>query len=109
MDQASIAKRDLTTAAWGALLVWWGVTELIPVLPNGTGLLGIGLILLGLNVARWRYGHPTSGFTITLGILALVWGGLDLAATLLALPFEIPVFAILLLVLGAVLLVRGLR
>jgi hypothetical protein len=71
--------------------------------------LDVGLILLGLNVARWRYGHPTSGFTITLGILALVWGGLDLAATLLALPLEIPMFAILLLMLGAVLLVCGLR
>ena len=109
MDQTRVAKRDLTTAAWGALLVWWGVTELLPFLPHGTGLLGVGLILLGLNVARWRYGHPTSGFTLTLGILALVWGGLELAATFVALPFEIPVFSILLLVLGAVLLVRGLR
>jgi len=66
------------------------------------------VILLGLNVARRQSGVPASGFTITLGILALVLGGLELAGAILHLPFELPVFAILLIVLGASMLVREL-
>jgi hydrogenase/urease accessory protein HupE len=94
--------------AWGALFIWWGITELVPGLPHGTGAIGIGLILLGLNVARSLNGVPTSGFTMTLGILALVLGGLELAISVLRLPIELPVFAILLIVLGVILLAREL-
>ncbi len=43
---------DLDTIAWGALFILWGITELFPALPDGTGALGIGAILLGLNLAR---------------------------------------------------------
>ena len=98
--------RDFDAIAWGVFFILWGVTELFPALPNGTGALGIGLILLGLNAARHLAGLPTSSFTIAVGILALVWGGLDLAGVLLSLPFEIPVFAILLVVLGVIVLAR---
>jgi len=94
--------------AWGALFIWWGITELFPFLPHGTGAIGIGLILLGLNVARSLNGVPTSGFTTTLGILALVLGGLELANSVLHLPFEVPVFAILLIALGVIMLAREL-
>lgn len=98
----------LEVVAWGALFVWWGIVELIPVLPDGTGAIGVGLILIGVNVVRWLKGLPASAFSTTVGILALVWGGLDLAGAALALPFELPVFAILLITLGLVLLGRGL-
>ena len=108
MDNARKLNRNLETMAWGALLVWWGITELFPSLPHGTGAIGIGLILLGLNVARSSNGVPTSGFTTTLGILALVLGGLELASAVLRLPFELPVFAILLIVLGVTMLAREL-
>ncbi len=108
MDNVRTMNRNLEAMAWGALFIWWGITELIPGLPHGTGAIGIGVILLGLNVTRALNGVPTSGLTTTLGILALVWGGLELAGSLLALPFEIPVFAILLIVLGAIMLAREL-
>jgi hypothetical protein len=97
---------SLETIAWGALFVWWGITALVNFLPDGTGLIGIGVILLGLNAARWLNGIPTNSFSITLGTLALVWGGLELAGVVLQLPFELPVFAILLIVLGVILLAR---
>ncbi len=106
MNDKLLQKRDFDAIAWGAFFILWGITELFPTLPNGTGALGIGLILLGLNAARHFSGIPTSLFTITLGILAVVWGGLDLAGVLLRLPFEIPVFAILLVVLGVIVLAR---
>jgi hypothetical protein len=94
--------------AWGAFFIWWGITELVQ-FPDGTGAVGIGLILLGLNGVRSLNGLPTNGFTLTLGILALVWGGLELAGSLLQLPFKLPVFAIVLIVLGVILLVRELQ
>ena len=70
----------------------------------GTGAIGIGLILLGLNAARSLNGIAVSGFSTTLGILVLLWGGLELAGAILPLPFELPVFAILLITLGVLLL-----
>jgi hypothetical protein len=108
MENVRTLNRNLEAMAWGALFIWWGITELFPFLPHGVGAIGIGLILLGLNAARSLNGVRTSGFSITLGILALVWGGLELAGSLLALPFDIPVFAILLIVLGAIMLAREL-
>jgi hypothetical protein len=106
MKQTPSLRRDFETIAWGAILIWWGITELIPSLPTGTGVLGIGLILLGLNAARHYSGIPMNRFSITLGVLALVWGGLELAGFFLPLPFEIPIFAILLLTLGVIVLAR---
>jgi hypothetical protein len=94
------------TAAWGAVFIWWGITELFPSLPHGAGAIGLGLIWLGLNAARSLNGIPASGFTTTLGVLALLLGGLELAASVLSLPFQVPVFAICLIVLGLIFLVR---
>ena len=79
MNKTQSQKRDFETIAWGAIFVWWGITELFPALPTGSGALGIGLILLGINAARHFSGVPTSRFSITVGILAVVWGGLELA------------------------------
>jgi hypothetical protein len=100
---------DLEAIAWGALFILWGITQMFTSLPDGTGTVGIGLILVGLNVARSWAGRPTSGFTITFGILALLLGGLELARPLLHLSFELPIFAILLLTLGVILVVRELK
>jgi hypothetical protein len=108
MNNAQTLNRNFEAIAWGALFVWWGITELVPSLPDGTGALGIGLILIGVNIARWFNGIPISGFSTTVGILALVWGGLELFGALLSLPFEIPIFAILLIVLGAIILAPAL-
>ena len=108
MENTRTLNRNLETMAWGALFIWWGITELFQFLPHSTGAIGIGLIFLGLNLARSLNGIPTSGFSTTLGILALVLGGLELASSVLRLPFELPVFAILLIVLGVILLAREL-
>ncbi len=106
MDNVQSTNRNFEMAAWGALFIWWGITVLFTSLPHGVGAIGIGLILLGLNAARRLNGIPASGFTITLGILALALGGLELANMVLHLPFELPVFAILLITLGVILFAR---
>jgi hypothetical protein len=104
MNNTQTLNRNFEAIAWGALFIWWGITELFTSLPDGTGAIGIGLILIGVNVARSLNGLPASRFSTTLGILALVWGGLELVGVLLSLPFELPIFAILLMVLGVILL-----
>jgi hypothetical protein len=108
MDHRQTTDRRLQAIAWGAFLVWWGLTELFPSLPEGTGATGIGIILLGLNAARSWNGISASGFTTTLGILALVLGTLELSHLVLRLPFDLPVFGILLIVLGMIFLAREL-
>ena len=108
MNNTQSIHRNYEAISWGALLIWWGVTELFTSLPDGTGAIGIGLILIGVNVARSLTGSPVSRFSTTLGILALVWGGLELAGAFLSLPFELPIFAVLLIVLGVIVLVPDL-
>jgi hypothetical protein len=108
MDNVQKLNHKFEALAWGAIFVWWGIAELIQSLPDGMWAVGIGLILLGLNLARSLNGIPVSGFTTTLGILALVAGGLELARPVLRLPFDLPVFAILLIALGMIVLGRGL-
>lgn len=108
MDNLQTLNRRLEAVAWGAFFVWWGVTELFASLPEGIGAIGIGVILLGLNAARSVNGIPASGFTTTLGVLAFVLGGLELSRQVLRLPFELPVFGILLIVLGVIFLAREL-
>lgn len=97
--------RSLDTVAWGAIFIWWGISAL-NVLPNGLDAIGFGLILLGLNAVRSLNRIPTSNFSIILGILALIWGGLDVANLLLPVPFQLPVFPIVLIALGVILLAQ---
>jgi len=42
--------------------------------PEGAWLLGVGVIILGLNGVCYLYGIKMSGFTIFLGIVALCIG-----------------------------------
>jgi hypothetical protein len=100
---------NLETIAWGALFILWGSMAMFKFLPDGTGALGIGLILIGLNIARAMTKQPINGFTTTIGILSLLAGGLKIASSYLYFSFEIPVVAILLLALGMILLGGALK
>jgi hypothetical protein len=106
MDKTRAVDDTRQAVAWGALFIWWGITEMVEGLPQGAGAIGIGVILLGLNASRRLQGAPISMFSTTLGILALVMGGLQLADSAMRLPFELPVFAIVLIVLGVIVIVR---
>ena len=96
--------RRYSIIAWGLILIWLGIRNVFVSLPDGTGLLGVGLILLGINAARSFQGVPPKAFTTLLGALALLWGGLELANSTLSLPFELPALPILLIIAGAFLL-----
>lgn len=110
MNNSRTSNRDYTTIAWGLLLIWWGLRGwLFASLPNGVGLFGTGVILLGLNAVRLLTGIPARGSTTTLGVLALVFGGFLMASDMLKLSFQLPIFEILLIALGAFLLVRSFK
>jgi len=109
MDKTHSLDHKFETIAWGVLLIWWGLRWWpLEFLPNGAGLLGTGLILLGVNAARTLKDIPMRNSTTILGFLALAFGGLLLAREILHVPFEIPVFEILLIALGVILLAREL-
>lgn len=107
MDDARVINRRYETIAWGAFFIWLGITNLIKGFPEGASAIGIGIILLGLNAARSLSHIPTSGFTIALGIIALVWGAAGLLRTLLNLQIDLPFFPLLLIAIGLIWLVRG--
>ncbi len=109
MENTSKSTIDFGTLAWGALFILWGITEMFTSLPKGIGALGIGLILVGINLARAWTGQRVSGFSTTIGILALLLGGLELAQPYLHLSFELPIFAILLLTFGLITLIGAIR
>ena len=109
MDTLENDNNRLETLAWGLLFLWlglwWGFLE--EGFPGGSGSLGVGLILLGLNVARWLKGISVNVFSASFGVLFLILGGLKLARAARYCPdCDIPVFALFLMVLGAMVLVR---
>ena len=100
-NKAALNKR-LETAFWGLFLIMLGGQWLLrdSRLPNGLWDVGVGLILLGLNAARYFNGLRMSGFTTFLGILSLV-GGL----AQMVFKFDLN-GALLLIILGAYLILK---
>ena len=94
--------KRLESISWGLFLVMIGGIWLVPDawVPDGTWLVGVGLIMLGLNVARYLNHIAISGFTAFLGAVALMIGLGDLAG------IDLPLFPIILIILGLYLLFK---
>ena len=94
--------KRLESIAWGLFLIMLGGFALVPdsITPKGTWALGVGLIMLGLNAARYILKIRMSGFTTVLGILSVVGGISELVGWT---SFE---GAWLLIILGAYLIVK---
>ncbi len=102
-EKQDLNKR-LETVGWGLFLIMLGGLWLVPgqMIPAGTWLIGAGLIMLGLNAARYLAGIKPSGFTLVLGILAILSGTADF------LHVELPLLPILLILVGANILLKPL-
>jgi len=74
-EEKMLTKR-LETLGWALFLIMTGGLFLIPshLVPPGTWLIGVGLIMLGLNVYGYSKGLKVNNFTILLGVLALGFG-----------------------------------
>ena len=69
--------RTYATIGWGALFVWWGISILIGPITIGMSAVGTGLILLGVNAARWVKGIPINISNTPVAVVAIAWGSLD--------------------------------
>ncbi len=78
-EKAALNKR-LETAAWGMFLIALGGFMFVPknYAPEGLWSIVLGLIMLGLNAARYAYKIRMSGFTTILGIVAVLGGVVQL-------------------------------
>ncbi len=92
----------LEAMGWGLFLIMLGGFALVPgdQIPRGVWSIGVGLIMLGLNAARYFYGLKLSGFTTFLGLLALLGGVAQL------LGYDELEGAFLLIIIGAYLLLK---
>ena len=109
MENTRKSTLDLETLAWGTFFHPVGDYRTFPI-PTGwnRGTRDRHDPARSQPGPAWK-GEPTSGFTTTLGILALLLGGLQLASPYLQLPFELPIFAILLIALGLMILIRAMK
>ncbi len=100
-EKAALNKR-METIGWGLFLVMLGGFILVPgeLVAKGLWSIGVGLIMLGLNAARYFYGIRMSGFTTVLGIISLVSGIAQL------LGVNMLEGAFLLIILGAYLILK---
>ncbi|MBN2115835.1 MAG: hypothetical protein JW730_04655 [Anaerolineales bacterium] len=94
-EKVALNKR-LETSFWGLFLIMLGGWALVPeeTIPEGAWSIGVGLLMLGLNMTRYFCGIRMSGFTTILGILLVVgvicgdwldWGDLNGAFLLIIL------------------------
>ncbi|MCX6568887.1 MAG: hypothetical protein NT147_07555 [Candidatus Aminicenantes bacterium] len=89
--------------ALALVLIMTGGLWLAPkaMFPEGTWLVGVGLILLGLNAARRIRGLKTSGFGIIVGLIASAAGIGRIIGQ------DLPLVPILLIILGAGLVLKA--
>jgi hypothetical protein len=103
IDREKVAlNKRLETVFWGLFLIMLGGWGLIPenIIPKGSWSIGVGFLLLGLNLVRYLNGIRMSGFTTILGILALLGGIGDM------LGWADLNGAVLLIILGAYLIIK---
>jgi len=101
-NEKAVLNKRLEGTGWGLFLIMLGGFGLVPneVIPKGLWSIGLGVIMLGLNVTRYLLHIKMSGFTTFLGILALIGGVLQLFG------MRTLEGAIFLIILGLYLLVR---
>lgn len=100
-DAGETAKR-LDQIGWGIFLIMIGALWLVPGVPQGTWLIGTGILLLVLNVIRSSLGIQWSGVSVALGVLALAAGLGDFTG------INLPLFPICLVIIGATLILKPL-
>ncbi|RPI31781.1 MAG: hypothetical protein EHM70_10660 [Chloroflexota bacterium] len=108
MDDLKTLDKRYEALTWGVGFLWIGILGLIPGDQNGLGLLGVGLILLGLNLGRSLSKIPINGYSTALGGLVLILGLVVLLRSALRLPqFELDLFPIVLVAIGLYFLFPG--
>ncbi len=98
MATTSDLDHRLDILGWGVFFLMTGVLLLVPGLPEGTWLVGLGMLLLGLAGTRVALGLPFEWFGVILGGSALLAGFAAIAG------LDLPVFALVLVACGLALI-----
>ncbi|MGZ4778997.1 MAG: hypothetical protein ACXV5L_07355 [Thermoanaerobaculia bacterium] len=103
-DAHGALNRRLEDIGWGLFLIVIGSIWLVPepLLPRGTWIIAAGVVMLGVNAVRYMNGIRINGFTTGLGVLAVIAGAAGAAG------LNLPLFPIVLVVIGLMLLARPL-
>lgn len=94
--------KRITTIGWGLFFIWLGLVLLIKA-GSGLILLGVGLISLGMQVARKYSGFDTDGFWVVVGILFVIVGIWEMF------DIKMPLMSVFLIVVGGAFLVSALK
>ena len=92
----------LQTISWGLFLIMLGGFALLKSVPEGTWLVGAGVIMLGLNAVRLLLGIRIGWFTVILGLVALFSGLGSIYGV------SIPVGPLLVILIGLAIILRAL-
>ncbi|WP_316163523.1 hypothetical protein [Bradyrhizobium sp. SZCCHNRI20481] len=90
---------QIDAVAWAVFFIWVGIAMLVPV-PWEWFLMGVGILILAAEYARWQMGIRIEGFWVACGVVCFA-GGLW---ALLNLPW--PLAPILIIGLGVWLLAK---
>lgn len=95
-EKKNALDKRLDSIGWALFLIMIGGLWLAPEgsVPEGTWLIGTGVIILGLMVVRYLYGIKVNGFWLVLGIIALAFGISSVFGV------SIPVLPILIIIIG---------
>ena len=73
MTKRGSLSKKLEATAWGLFFIWTGIAFLADV-GWGAGLIGVGIITLGAQVARRHFALKLEGFWVVVGFLFTVGG-----------------------------------
>ncbi len=105
MKTNTFSRNKLDTIFWALLFIWWGLRwSVLRFLPEGSGLVGTGLLLFAGIAALRSAGLPANPNNTFFGLLTLLSGGALVVIDLMHLSVELPIFETFLIVLGVVLL-----
>jgi hypothetical protein len=108
-ESKRVLARKLDAAGWGLFFVWVGLAFLASV-GWGVGLLGVGIITLGGQLARKYVGLPLEGFSLVIGAMFLFGGLWELVGLHVGrAPLPTALVPILFIIAGALLLLSAFR
>jgi len=94
--------RRMESISWGLFLIMLGGFALLKSVPEGTWLVGAGVIMLGLNALRLLLGIRIGWTTVILGTVALLSGLGSVYGV------SIPVGPLLVILIGLAIILRAL-
>ena len=100
-NESELLARKLTGVGWGLFFIWIGIVFLADA-PLGIGLLGVGIITLGMQVARKVFNLAFEGGWLIVGGLFVLGGLIQLF------NIQVRLVPVLLIVAGVVVLITTL-